>query len=82
MNNPKFHPEAESTFSFLLESAESSPVPEISECRLAEATGLAKYALLASIIHLDEFDRLIHRIAQSRQKRFSTLIQQTQQVTT
>lgn len=82
MTNPNFHPEAEKTFAFLLDSAEASKVAEVSECRLAEATGLAKYALLASIIHLDEFDHLIERVSQSRHKRFSTLIQKTQQVTT
>lgn len=81
MKTPNFHPEAEKTFAFLLGSAEASTIPEVSECRLAEATGLAKYALLASIIHLDEFDCLIDRVASSRNRRFSTLIQHTEQVT-
>lgn len=76
-----FNGDARSTFDFLLKSAIASPVPEVSEARLAEATGLVKYPFLAQQITMREYDALIAEIAAARQTRFSTLIQNTQQVT-
>ena len=75
-----FGAESRKAFDFLLKSAIAADVPEVAEVRLAEATGMAKYPFLEQQMTMREFDQLIAEVAEARQVRFSTMIQQTKQV--